>query len=227
MTADKSGVDHSSAGDRSFGELVAAARAGEIAALSSLLEQCRDYLLLIANEDIDRGLQAKLGASDFVQQTLLAAHQNFRQFRGTSGEEFKGWLRQILHNDLNQARRYFFATARRSIDREHRLDDSQIVQPSIIDAMHTPGTDAMHKEEVRTLESALSSLPDDYRHVIRLRNWDELSFGEIGRRMNLSEDAARKLWYRAILKLQSQLQSVLNPIDGKANQNTNPLDESS
>jgi RNA polymerase sigma-70 factor (ECF subfamily) len=222
MTADKSGVDQSSAGDRSFGELVAAAQSGEVAALHSLLEQCRDYLLLIANEDIDRGLKAKLGASDFVQQTLWAAHQNFHQFRGTSGEEFKGWLRQILRNDLNQARRHFFATARRNVDREHRLDDSQIVQPSIIDAMHTPGTDAMHQEEVRSLETALANLPEDYRQVIRLRNWDELPFAEIGRRMNLSEDAARKLWYRAIVKLQAQLQS--DPIE-RTNKNTNRIDE--
>lgn len=213
MTIEKSEANHPASGDRSFAELVSAARTGESSALEALLEQCRDYLLLIANEDIDRNLQAKLGASDFVQQTLWAAHQNFHQFRGASGEEFKGWLRQILRNDLNQARRQFFGTGRRNIDREHRLDDSQIVQPPIIDALHTPGTDAMLREEAKTLENAMAKLSDDYRKVIRLRNWEELPFAEIGRRMETSEDAARKLWYRAIVKLQTLLQDALNISD--------------
>ena len=55
------------------------------------------------------------------------------------------------------------------------------------------------------LEQAMAQLPNDYQQVLRLRNWEQLPFDEIGVRMNRSRDAARKLWSRAILQLQELL----------------------
>ena len=65
-----------------------------------LVQTCRDYLLLVANRNLDRELQGKLGASDLVQETFVRAQRNFKQFRGSSIEEFLTWLRQILLNHL-------------------------------------------------------------------------------------------------------------------------------
>jgi RNA polymerase sigma-70 factor (ECF subfamily) len=192
-----------------FAAIVQAARDGDEQAWGELIGECRDYLLLIANADLDRGLQAKFGASDFVQQTMLAAHQHLAQFRGQTSEEFRGWLRQILINDVYRVRRQFFAAQQRDVGRELRIDDSQIGQPPLFDGQCTPGTDAVTREQARALQIAMAQLPEDYQRVIRLREWDELSFPDIGQRMNLSEDAARKLWRRAIVKLESMLQPVI------------------
>jgi RNA polymerase sigma factor (sigma-70 family) len=49
---------------------------------------------------------------------------------------------------------------------------------------------------------ALDSLPDDYRQVIALRYWENLDFDEIGQRMGRSAAAARKLWLRAVERLE-------------------------
>ncbi len=89
MTSDvsNSGSRPESPGD--IMQLILAAQAGDEAALGFLMQHCRDYLLLIANEEQDRGLQAKFGASDYVQQTLLAAYENIQQFRGQTAEEFR------------------------------------------------------------------------------------------------------------------------------------------
>jgi RNA polymerase sigma-70 factor (ECF subfamily) len=193
---------------RRFAATLQAARAGNERALGELIGRCRDYLLLIANADLDGGLQAKFDASDFVQQTLMAAHEHFGQFRGQTNEEFKGWLRQILVNDVNRVRRQFYVAQQREVGREHRIDDSQVQQPPLFDGQYTPGTDAVAREQARVLESAMAQLSDDYQRVIRLREWDELTFPEIGQQMNLSEDAARKLWRRAIVKLESILQPI-------------------
>jgi RNA polymerase sigma-70 factor, ECF subfamily len=202
-----SGADPAS-GDgspRRFAELMAAARSGDDAALSALVGECRDYLLLIANKGLDQGLQAKLGASDHVQETLLAAHQNLGQFRGQTPEEFRGWLRQILLNDMHQARRRYFGTGQRDVQREQSINDSVARPGPLVDAQLTPGSDAVVREEARLLEEALAQLPENYRQVIRLRDWDELTFPQVGERMGISEEAARKLWRRAILKLESLL----------------------
>lgn len=188
-----------------FADLMAAARSGDGAALAALVGECRDYLLLIANQGLDQGLQAKLGASDHVQETLLAAHQNLGQFRGQTPEEFRGWLRQILINDMHQARRRFFGTGQRDVQREQSIDDSAARPGPLVDAQLTPGSDAVAREEARLLDEALARLPENYREVIRLRDWEELTFPEVGARMGISEEAARKLWRRAILKLESMV----------------------
>jgi RNA polymerase sigma-70 factor (ECF subfamily) len=192
-----------------FAAVLRAARGGDDRALGELIGRCRDYLLLIANADLDQSLQAKFGASDFVQQTLLAAHEHFEQFRGQTNEEFKGWLRQILLNDVYRARRQFFQAQQRDVGREQQIDDSQAHPPALFDRECTPGTDAMVREQARALESAMAKLPDDYQRVIRLREWDDMTFPEIGKQMDLSEDAARKLWRRAIVKLESILQPMI------------------
>ena len=47
-----------------------------------MLDGCRQYLLMIANEVIGPELQAKVGASDLVQDTFLEAQRHLGAFRG-------------------------------------------------------------------------------------------------------------------------------------------------
>jgi RNA polymerase sigma-70 factor (ECF subfamily) len=196
-----------------FQELIRLARSGDEQALGILVNQCRDYLLLIANEELDQNLQGKFGASDFVQETMLIAHKKFDQFRGQSPAELKGWLRQILRNDLNRARRQFVDAHRRDIKRERTMDDSQLQPLPLADDSNTPRTDAMVQEEARLLREAMAQLPENYRLAVQLREWDELSFPEIGMRMSISEEAARKLCRRAMDKLEQLLKPIMRPDD--------------
>jgi DNA-directed RNA polymerase specialized sigma24 family protein len=87
------------------------------------LERFGDYLRLLARLQLDSRLQAKLDASDVVQQTLLQAHEHRAQFRGESEAELAGWLRTILGNVLAAAIRRFAADAR-DLGRERSLQDS-------------------------------------------------------------------------------------------------------
>jgi RNA polymerase sigma-70 factor (ECF subfamily) len=64
------------------------------------LERFRSYLLLLARGRLDSLAQAKVGASDVVQQTLLEAHRDRAQWRGRTAGEQAAWLRQILARNL-------------------------------------------------------------------------------------------------------------------------------
>ena len=51
------------------------------------------------------------------------------------------------------------------------------------------------------IEELLADLPPRQRLVLLLRAVDELPFAEVGRHMDISEEAARKLFRRAKLKI--------------------------
>src|SRR5437899_12573408 len=68
-------------------ELVCLARAGNGLALGQLLEQYRNYLVMLARLQIGRRLQGKVDASDLVQETFLEAYRDFGQFRGSTEQE--------------------------------------------------------------------------------------------------------------------------------------------
>jgi RNA polymerase sigma-70 factor (ECF subfamily) len=180
------------------------ARAGSPEALGQALEACRGYLLLIARKELGTDLQAKAGASDLVQQTFLEAQGDFARFHGDSGGELRAWLRRLLLNNLAAFARDYRATAKRAISREVALPPGA-EQPSACDP--SPSTVAMAQEESAALRRVLERLPEDYRLALLLRHLEELPFEEIGRRLNRSANAARKLWARAVEMLQEEWES--------------------
>jgi RNA polymerase sigma-70 factor (ECF subfamily) len=185
-----------------------AARGGSAEALGSAFEACRAYLLLIANRELDPALKAKGGASDLVQETFLEAKRDFAAFRGTSDAEWRGWLRQMLVHNLANFARHYRATGRRDFAREVPVggDDSTRgpgAQPSA--GTPSPSTAAMAHERAAAVQAALKRLPHDYCRVITLRYQDGRPFDEIATLMSRSENAVRKLWFRAVERLQQEL----------------------
>ncbi len=61
------------------------------------------------------------------------------------------------------------------------------------------------REDEERLEAALAQLPEEQRRVIHLRHRDRKSFAEVAAILGRSEDAAQKLWARAIQKLREIL----------------------
>ena len=201
---DQSDPKDTAISEEEFRLLIAKGRAGDSAAIGKLLTKYRNYLLLIANQDLDENLRAKLGASDVVQESMMLAQQNFQNFRGETEREFIAWLKAILVNDMHNNRRQY-STRKRDAGLELNLQEQSSVKRGLVDNNLTPSSDALRKERAKILASALRSLNDDHRLVIQLRNFEQLDFSEIGNRMDRSADAARKLWARAIEALQSQL----------------------
>src|SRR5262245_3183055 len=187
---------------------LAAARAGSREALGKALEATRQYLLSIARQELDPDLRAKNSPSDLVQETFVEAQRDFAHFRGDTEGEWLAWLRQLLLHRVGKLRRRYRDTQKRRLAREVPLGgDSSSDGPAggLAANMLSPSSQAMEHEQDQALQAALGRLPDDYRRVIALRYQEDLSFEEIGRLLQRSPDAARKLWARAVERLHEEL----------------------
>ena len=190
------------------------AHRGSPEALGHVLELCRRYLLQIANSELDSHLQAKLGASDVVQETFLEAQRIFDRFDGNSPDELRAWLRAILLNKLADQDRHYRGTAKRNLGKEVGIGSSDVGSSDVGPAdpaasTPSPSNLLMQEERAVALTAALERLPAHYRQVIVWRQIEDLSFEEMAGRLDRSVDAVRKLWWRAIQQLQEELGNSL------------------
>ncbi len=191
-----------------LGHLLAEASDGQKSAVGHLLEKYRDYLLLVANQELGSDVRQKVAASDLVQESMAEAWQGFERFSGTTQGELLAWLRRILLNNLNNTAARLRGTAKRDISREVSLDDRESSAAAAFNlpaVEATPSKRAMAAEQELQLHRALDRLPERYSQVIRMRNLNYVSFADIGVELNISADAARKLWERALERLGNEL----------------------
>lgn len=171
--------------------------------MSALLGSIRGYLLLIANQELDREIRVKVAPSDLVQDVLIKAQANLPGFRGTTRDALLAWLRKMMRNEIVSARRHYRAGIR-DVQREVRRDSNS--KPLRLKSeKRSPQSSFIQSEEVEIVRAAVSKLSEEYRTVIFLRTWRQLPFHDVGQRMNRSAEAAKKLWQRAILSLRKKL----------------------
>lgn len=180
---------------------LAAARQGSKEALGTLLESYRNYLLLIAEQELDPALRARGGASDLVQQTFLEAQRDFAlQFKGNSERELLAWLRRLLYNNLlNFVRKCHIQK------NDVRREVSQPPWDQLAGDLAAPCEQLMSDEEAARVMAAVARLPEEYREVLLLRYREGCSLEEIGTRLNCTANAAQKTWGRAIDRLKRDL----------------------
>lgn len=191
-------------------ELLQQARAGDEEARERLFVLCRDYVGIVATSQVGPWMQAKVGASDLVQQTLLDMHRGMAEFRGETDAELLAWLRRILNHNATDCVRQYGGTKKRQTRREVPLDryspgesEARALDPK--DPGESPSQCVLRREREVEVANALALLPPDYQEVIELRNLQRLSFEEVAERLGRSRGAVQMLWMRALRKLEEIL----------------------
>ena len=190
--------------DLEFDQLLDRAKTGCDDARSALIDRVQSYVSFAVDGRKIEQLKHKCGVSDIVQLSMLEIFKSFDSFRGNTEGEFKAWVRSIVDHQVKQTQRDY-ARQKRDVFREVSGNDSRNLAAGLVDHQLTPQTDAIHQENQKRMVDAIDSLPEDYKQVIQLRSLDRKPFKEVADVMQRSEDAATKLWFRAVTKLQSML----------------------
>src|SRR5205807_1295170 len=140
----------------------------------------------------------KVGASDLVQDTLVEALSCFARFNGQTAAELQAWLRTILLRQVAQTTRRYAATHKRQVQREIPLTRLGRAPQALAADQPSPSGPLARQEQAEAVRQVLARLPEHYRQVLVWREWDDLSFAEIGGRLGQSADAVRMLWWRAL-----------------------------
>jgi RNA polymerase sigma-70 factor (ECF subfamily) len=191
--------------------LLVLAKAGDGAALGSLLERYRNYMGLLVRLQVGRRLRRKVDAEDLLQEIGLEIHRKIVMFRGSSEREFLMWVRRMIGSILANQVRHFLGTKCRDLRLERALVEeldrsSHGLNQSLVAPQSTPSQQAVRREQAVILADALQGLPEDYREVIILRQLEGLSFPDVARRMGRTEDSVKNVWLRALARLRRTLE---------------------
>ena len=158
---------------------------------------------------LGKQFQAKLDASDVVQQTLLEAHRKRAQFRGHTDAEMAAWLRQLLACTLADALRGL-GRAKRNAAREQSLDaaleqSSVLIGSWLAGDQSSPSQQALEHEQAVRLAEALALLPEAQREAVVLRYYQDCSLDDISRQLDRSPAAVAGLLKRGARLLRELL----------------------
>ena len=138
-------------------------------------------------------------AEDVVQESYLRA---FRFFGGYRGGDSRAWLLKIVRNTA-----YTWLQQNRSVEFAEFLDDEiEAIEGDALD----PETLVIQTASVEALRKALDELPIEFREIVILREFEDLSYKEIAGIAEIPIGTVMSRLARARKRLQEQLGKFMN-----------------
>jgi RNA polymerase sigma-70 factor (ECF subfamily) len=151
-------------------------------------------------------------ATDLTQETFISAFKHFEHFRGES--KVFTWLYQIARNlCINRLRQRERQRSLRveSLDQPRDLGDEESASREIADWSGAPQTILEDKELRQRILGAIASLPNDYREIVMLREFENLSYNEIVQATGLTLENVKTRLSRARAMLRRKLTPYYRP----------------
>ncbi|MFK7740636.1 MAG: RNA polymerase sigma factor [Planctomycetota bacterium] len=178
--------------------LLGRARKGDMAAYDQLFEQSAPRLELYLRVRLGKELHSREESRDLLQETYLAAHQDFSRFEDRGQGSFGRWLCQIAENQIRSRADYHGAKKRRPPQ-----DLARVSQ--VIDRLEADDTDVLtiagRNEQRAKLAAAIATLPTDERDALLMRHFEGREIAEIAARTGMSPTSCRRLIGRATVRL--------------------------
>ena len=185
-------------------DLVEQASAGHAPAVDTLLHRflpsVRAYLRLRAG----RGLLDKESASDLAQSVCRDVLENLDRFRYDGEDGFKRWLFKTAQRKVLD-RHAYYAAKKRAAELPPAAAPDLDAALACYGNVHTPSRDAIAREELGRVETAIEALPEDMREVVILSRVVGLSRRAVAEEVGKTEGAVRMILHRALARLGDRL----------------------
>ncbi len=146
-------------------------------------------------------------AVDLTQETFISAFRHYDRFRGDA--KVFTWLYQIARNlCINRVRQRERQRSLRieSLDQPRESSEDEGMTREIADWSQSPHTVLERKELQQRLTAAIEALPPDYKEVVLLREYHNLSYNEIVDATGLTLENVKTRLSRARAMLRRKLE---------------------
>jgi RNA polymerase sigma-70 factor (ECF subfamily) len=196
-------------------DLIERARAGDRAALDALLGRHRDRLRRMVEIRLDTRLQARLDASDVVQDAYVEVAQRLDEYLRDPKLPLFLWLRLVVGERLLKLHRHHLGTQMRDAGREVSLfrgalpaASSAALAAQLLGKHTSPTQAVVRAERLLRLQEALNTLDPVDREILSLRHFEELTAAEAAEVLGITESAAAKRYFRALKRLKEILAAM-------------------
>ena len=184
------------------------ALAGNESGVVELFEHYRPRLKRLVLLRMHPQVQARLDASDVLQETFLEMVRRLPAYAENRRMPFFLWLRWLTSERLDQLHRKHLGAEMRTVFRELTPIASPVPDGSIFNIASQLAGDFtsvdrnLLKEEVHCkLMSALEQMEPKDREIVGMRHFEELSTEEIAEVLQLTRSGVLKRYMRAIRRL--------------------------
>jgi RNA polymerase sigma-70 factor (ECF subfamily) len=188
-------------------DLVRKAQGGDRDALDRLFSRYYERVRRSVRARIGARLRSKLESGDILQQAFAKAFETFDRFEMRHEGSFLHWLAEIAVRQIGDAADHFGAGKRlppsplMSLQAEAG-DASGQLGDVVAGAQTGPDGRSMRNEQEAAVEACMDQLPEEYRRVLVLRDYDGLEWREVAEVLGKNTDsAAREQHRRALLEL--------------------------
>ncbi len=189
---------------RTFEETLAAARAGDNAAVDALAARFYPTVQRIVHQKLTFELRAnrpwltaRFSTGDVVQEVFQGVLRDLGAFAGTDEDAFVGYLAMVVRNRIVDAIRFHEADRR-----DVRRGTTPATECGLEAAPDDPSVSAANQELLERVLQALAEFEPREQLLVRARLEDTASFADLARQLGYgSESTARRAFYAAQAKL--------------------------
>lgn len=201
--------------------LLERARLGDRAALDHIFSRHRDRLRRMVEMRLDWRLQARIDASDVIQDAYLEVATRLDDYFRDARLPFFLWVRLVVGEQLINLHREHLGAQMRDARREVSLYHAALPEASsaalaaqLLGKQTSPTQAAVRAERVLRMQEAINTLDPIDREIISLRHFEQLTRSEAAQVLGIEEGAAAKRYIRAMKRLKTALAALPGGLEG-------------
>ncbi len=172
---------------KNINDLIIKFQQGDKSSFGEIVKQMHQYIFKVSLKFV-RSIE---DAEDLTQEVLLKLYNSLEKF------EFRADLKTYLYRMIVNLSSSYYKKIDKLQTKLPEIAEKQIKSKSI-------ETKWEEEKEMWKLENAISGLPKKYKEIIFLKDFEEMSYRDISRKLNITENAAKMRHFHALKRLKTR-----------------------